>query len=50
MRPGPIKSQAVTLEDCTLMETSELRETDNVSDINLSQVINVQDYEDVELA
>ncbi len=49
-RPGPVNTQAATTEDCQLMETSELRDADNISDINLSQVINVQEYEDVELA
>ena len=32
------------------METSELRDTDTVSEVNLSQVVNVQEHEDIDLA
>ena len=49
-RPGPVNTQSVVNDDCELMETSELRDADNISKVNLSQVFNMQEHKDVELA
>ena len=52
VRPGkPEKLQSHDEEEeCSLMETSQLRNTSMVSDFNLSDNIVVEEYEEMEIA